>query len=112
MLAKMYRLAKQKDFDNVFKRGKPVFSTNLKIKFVTNERKNSRLAFVVSNKISKKATVRNKLRRQMSEIVRTNLKMIKMGYDVVVVVKQSILKRNFEQIEKELLADLKKAKLF
>ncbi|MBU1164592.1 ribonuclease P protein component [Patescibacteria group bacterium] len=111
MLAKINRLAKQKDFDHVFKRGKSVFSANLKLRFVRNELKNSRFAFVVSNKISKKATVRNRIRRQLSEIVRTNLTTIKKGNDVVVVVKQTILKKDFEQITNELLTNLKKAKL-
>ena len=48
----------------------------------------SRFGFVISNKISKLATRRNALKRQLRMIVEKSLPNIKPGYDVVMIVKR------------------------
>ncbi len=57
--------------------------------------------FIVSTKISKKAVVRNRIKRIMSEIIRINLEKLKNGYDVLFLIKPSIVKLDREDLEKE-----------
>ncbi|RJR30985.1 ribonuclease P protein component, partial [Candidatus Parcubacteria bacterium] len=69
----------------------------------------NRFAVVVSAKISKKATVRNKIRRRIYEILRINLTRMENGYDMIVIVSPDIIK-NYKEIERVLLGILKKIK--
>ncbi len=111
MLPKKYRLAKEKDFQKVF-RDRKVFDRRL---FTLRIRENgmvfSRFGFVISLKISKKAVERNKIRRQMQEAARINLKKIKPGFDIVLIAKPESLGKEYKKIEEDLLGGLRKADL-
>lgn len=61
----------------------------------------SHFGFIISTKISKKAVIRNRIKRIMSEVVRKNLKNIKKGYDVLFLIKHQAVKINKEDLEKE-----------
>ena len=61
----------------------------------------SRFGFIISTKISKKAVVRNRIKRIMSEVIRKNLDKIKSGYDVLFLIKPSAVKINKKEFEKE-----------
>ncbi len=60
--------------------------------------------FIISTKISKKAVVRNRIKRIMSEVIRINLDKIKTGYDVLFLIKPSVVKLDRETLEKETYA--------
>lgn len=66
-----------------------------------NDNEPSCFGFIISTKISKKAVIRNKIKRTMSEVIRKNLKKLKNGYDVLFLIKPSIVKINTELLEKE-----------
>lgn len=109
MLAKENRLNKAKDYGKVFKRSRPVFSEHMAIRKVTNHSNASRFGFVVSNKISKRATKRNALRRKLRSVIQTNLPMIDKGFDFVILVKKDFpLPYNFDQVREELMYLLSK----
>lgn len=63
MLPKINRNTKR-DVDRIFKSGKFVVSPNLSFKFIFSEAKTAKVSFICPKSISKKATVRNKLRRR------------------------------------------------
>lgn len=112
MLPKPNRLKKEKDFDQVFKKGKSIGGDFLFLKvFNRDENKESRFGFVVSTKVDKKATVRNKVKRRLREIVRSNLAQIKKGKDVVIVAQPKIKNQSFDSISNALLSKFKKAGL-
>lgn len=73
MLPKKYRLKKSEDIKSVLKLGRTVREGFLILKTRENNLSNPRFAFLISLKISKKATVRNRLKRRMSEFIRLNL---------------------------------------
>jgi ribonuclease P protein component len=102
MLAKKHRITKKKDFDKIFKSGKGKKEGFFVLKFIKNNLPESRFAFVVSLKVSKKAVVRNKIRRTLSEIIRQNMDGIKKGYDFIFVVQPGIA-QNWEEIKKTVL---------
>lgn len=111
MLPKENRLTHRKDFDNTFKKGKGAFSDILGIKFIENNLEESRFGIVVSNKISKKAVIRNKIKRQLREIIHQNLDEIKNRSDVVIICRPGIEKKEFQEIEQTILKTFKKIKL-
>jgi len=112
VLKKENRLTAEKDFGRVFKGSRPVHTQNLtfrvakrmskseirnpkqiknsnleKLKAESQKLEASRFGFVISNKISKLATRRNALKRQLRAIIEKELPNIKPGYDVVIMVK-------------------------
>lgn len=70
MLPSANRLKKKKDFERVFKGGKSLKSPFLVLKVVDNKSKENKFGFIVSQKVSKKAVVRNKVRRRLGAIIR------------------------------------------
>lgn len=112
MFQKNYRIKKKKDFEIIFKKGKS-FKNNLFIlKFINNDLGYNRFGFVVSQKVSKKATVRNKVRRRLVEVVKKEEKKINLlereitGRDLVVVALPSIDNKEFSEIKESLEAAL------
>lgn len=99
------RLKKKKEFDRVFRFSRPIYSQNFAIRFIkrTNADFPTRFGFVISNKIDKRSTKRNALKRQLREIVRGLISCFQSGYDVVVVVKQNFnFPYNHEEIKNQL----------
>lgn len=109
MLPRKYRLTAEKDFNRIFKRGRSVSGKGVGLKVAPNRLEVSRFAFVVSTKISKKAVVRNKLKRQMREVVCEVLEDIKKGMDVVVMARKDAADAEFSILKDSLLKVLKKA---
>jgi ribonuclease P protein component len=71
----------------VYQQGKTVRDPRCTLKYATNNRqKTYRLAVVVSKKISKKAVVRNRIRRRIYEIVRQREAHINQPFDMVLTV--------------------------
>jgi len=113
-----------KDFEILVKEGKFVAGKflNAKIwlldpekyprrKYTTND---LRIGFAVGLGISKKAVVRNRIKRQLREIIRLLLKeeKIKHGYHVLVMAKKEVVGKEYGEIEKEVGELLKRCKIF
>ena len=111
MLAKVNRLAKKSDIDNLFQRGKRAYSPFFAVRYSANNLENSRFAIVVANKVTKKATIRNRLRRQIREIIRLNLNKFSGYYDILVNISKECLEKDFQILENELLDLLKRNKI-
>jgi len=111
VLPKQFRLRKTKEIERTVKCGRSIFFKNLGIKYLANNLLISRFAIIVGLKVSKKATVRNKIKRQIREIVRLGLSKIKSGFDVVILTKPSIVNKTYKEIEGEIYEVLEKASL-
>lgn len=112
MLCAQNRLGKLSDIQRVFKNGRSFFIANLGIRSAKNQKNVSRFTVVVSTKVSKKATERNKLKRRLREIIRKEiLPSIKPGYDIMIMTKKDLIKKNFEDLKKDLIELFKKARL-
>mgnify|MGYP001574210280 CR=1 FL=1 len=113
MLAKKYRLTKQGDFKEVFSKGRGLAGRFFSIRYAPNTLENSRFAVVVANRVSKKATQRNRLKRQVREIIYLNLDKICGGnFDIIVNALFPALNKEFSNLEGDLLAIFKKINLF
>ena len=84
-----------------------------KLKAKSYQLEASRFGFVISNKISKLATRRNALKRQLRTIIEQELPNIKTGFDVVIMVKLDF-KYPYEQkaIKEQVEVGLKKMDLY
>lgn len=105
------RLTKKKDFEQVAKKGRPFFAKELGFKIVKNELAKNRYGIVVNLKVDKRAVKRNKIRRRIREIIRLNDENIKQGFDVMILVRESVKELKYREIEEKLMALFKKAGL-
>ena len=111
MLAKINRIKKKKDFETIFKNSKS-FKNNLFIfKIMKNNLGLNRFGFVVSQKVSKKAVIRNKVKRRLSEIIKAEEKNIKSGIDLIIITLPGSEKKDFSELKEAVSDALIKAKL-
>lgn len=111
MLPKQHRLRLEQDIKTLFAKGKGVFDTVCGIKYRRNDLPASRFAVVVGVKVSKNAVVRNRIRRKIREVVRLRLPMVVPGHDVMFLVRSEALKKTPADLERHVVAVLKKAGL-
>ncbi len=109
MLPFQNRLKKEKDFQRVFLYGKTINSNILTIKFLDNNTQETKVGFVVSKKISLKATDRNQIKRVLREEIKREISQIKKGIDMIIIVKGKILKLAPAEIKASLVETLKRA---
>ena len=114
MIPRQYRLKHMKDFEILFKEGRFVNADFVTVKIWKTEpdkyprRKYNledlKIGFVVGKKVSKSAVKRNRIRRQMREVVRLLLKdeKLKSGFMLALIAKPLILGKKYEEINKEL----------
>ena len=92
MLSKYHRFHGHGSLRYVYKNGQAVRSHFMTIKTVkSSRRKHSRFAIVISKKVLKSAVGRNRVRRRIYEVVRSELPKISSPHDVVVMVFSSEL---------------------
>lgn len=113
MLQKKNRLMRRDGFARLHKMGRFSGDKFLAIKYLLNKLEVTRVGFLVGLKISKKAVVRNKIRRRLREIFRLLIKndQLKKGFDIVVLVRPEIVDKNYDEIKLSLEGVLKKAGL-
>lgn len=101
-LPKEFRLKKQKEFDKVKQQGQTVHSSLFVVSYIDNQSDGPKFGFVVSKKIDKKAVVRNKIRRRLSEAIRCLFPQLKKDIYAVFLVKKRIKEANFKEIKEEI----------
>jgi len=111
MLPKANRLKRKKDFDQVFKYGTGIDGSFLFLKVRKTDSDQKRFGFVVSQKVSKKAVVRNKTKRRLREAVREVFPQVISGIDVILVAKPKITDKEFCEIEEAVEFLFRKAKI-
>jgi len=111
MLPQAHRLQKEKDIGNTFKEGRGFKEDFLILKTAKNNLGKIRFGFIVSTKISPKATVRNKVRRKLSELVRIKLKNLKTGTDNILIASPGLETKDFWEMEESLNRLFLKAKI-
>lgn len=111
MLAKEHRLRKQKDFEAVFKTGRYSRGVFLSLKTAKNNLPQSRFGIAVSAKVSKKAVIRNKIKRRLRHIIYRRLPEIKDGFDIAIIAAPAAAEKTFGETVSEFNDLLEKGKL-
>ena len=68
----------------------------------------SRFSIIAGLRVSKKAVIRNKIKRRVGEIARLNTSKIKSGYFIVITVKPAAVNKEFEYLKENLTSILSK----
>ncbi|MEK7211579.1 MAG: ribonuclease P protein component [Patescibacteria group bacterium] len=111
MLSRKYSL-RAKDFGRILKQGRIFNTPYFRLRSLPNNFPNIRVGIIISAKVSKKAVLRNRLKRQISEIFRLNFSKLQPGYDIVITVSGSMVGKKYQEIKEEVLRALKTIKLF
>lgn len=110
MLGKEKRISRSYEYRNVYQQGKKIPGRYI-IAFVTpNLTENNRFGIVTSKKVGK-AVVRNKAKRQLRAIVKSQWADLGQGYNVVIVVRNSFPGIPFKLIKKDFSIVMRKAGL-
>lgn len=123
MLHRQFRLKHDRDFNTLFTDGQFVGAPLLTLKLWQIDPskyprrnytlENLKIGFVVSTKVSKSAVVRNRLKRQMREVVRLLLKdgLVKAGYMLAFIAKAEMIGREYKEIERDIINVLRRASI-
>jgi ribonuclease P protein component len=110
MIAKKFRL-KRSDLALPLEKGETLHSKLFIIKYLKNNENFSRYCVIISRKISNKAVVRNKLRRQAFEAIAKIEKLEKnQNFDIVLIPRKQILESSYKDIEEDLQLNIFKLK--
>ena len=83
---KSNRLLAKADFDRVFKKGLKNHGKYFLVVYSKNGQDIPRLGIAVSRKVSPRAVIRNRIKRQIREAFRQNKSLVS-GFDIVVIAK-------------------------
>ena len=104
-------IKKNKEFGKVYKMGKSIVDKYLVLYFLPNQQRFTRFGFSTGKKIGK-AVIRNRIKRIMREICRTNSNLIKTGYDCVIIIRPRITQDpTYRNMEKSFLKLVTRADL-
>ncbi len=109
MLPRENRLTEKSDFAKVLKEGRIIGGVFLSLAVRRGDGTAPKVGFIVSNKISKKAVERNRLKRLMRRAARTHLSDIKNGTYLVFLAKRKAANAASEEITRESQALLKRS---
>lgn len=117
-LPKAYRLRRRQDFSKVYQLGSRWATSHLTLRALRQEMtiqsvepdqsssfpvvKPTRIGISISQKVSKRAVVRNRIKRQVRAALYQLLPHISPGWQLVVVVKPSAIRCGYEQFLQEL----------
>lgn len=106
VLPKQYRLTRPKDFSRVHQKGKQASTRNLVVKFVEQTGQSTddcpRFGVTISQKVSKKAVVRNRLKRQVKAALQQLLPHVRAGLWVVILLRSASVQCDYWQFLQEL----------
>jgi ribonuclease P protein component len=109
MLAQDRRLRKSRDIERVYKKGRFGGAKDLTLKALITHQPMTRATVVVAKKISKKAVVRNRIRRRLMEILAANWETLAPGCDIVVTVRSDVSDFSGSELTGQLLGALRRA---
>jgi len=92
-----HRVRKRRDFERAYEEGKKVVTPEFALFMFPNGTSISRLGITTTRRLGK-AVIRNRARRLVREAYRTNQQNVPSGYDMVVVVRAPLLKRNAREL--------------
>jgi len=111
MLPKVYRLTKSNAIKKVMREGRRASSRFFSLKSLPSFDPKPRFTIITDLRVSKKSIIRNRLKRQASEIIRSAIGDIFGGHDIVIWIKPEAVGKEYEEIEKDMLWVLKKSNL-
>lgn len=111
MINKQNKLNKDQEINDVFKNKKKCYNRYVGVLIKENSIGFQRFVIIISRKTLKGAVVRNKIRRQVKDIITKHQKDFKFYADMVLIIKSEIEVADYVQIEEDILFCLRKLKI-
>ena len=94
------RIKRHFDFIEMKDTNTKAFTRSFVLQIRPNDKNTTRVGFTVSKKIAKQAVQRNRLRRQMREIVRLSSKLAELypSHDLILIARSEALNRSYQQL--------------
>lgn len=111
MLPKNNRLTSRFDYAKLKKTGRKYQSLSFALLYQENNHLPCRFGVIVSTRISRKATQRNKIKRQLREVLFKLIPRLLPGFDFLFLTKTNIVGKSVPEIEKEVFDLFNRLKL-
>ncbi|MGV2999222.1 ribonuclease P protein component [Streptococcus suis] len=109
-MRKTYRVKRERDFKEIFNKGKNVANRKFVIYHLPQDRDHFRVGLSVSKKLGN-AVTRNKIKRRLRHVL-LELKEDIQAEDFVIIARKGVEELTYQEIKKNLLHVLKLAKLY
>lgn len=100
-MRRVFSVTKKEEFDSIFKRGRFIKGSFISFKVKKTNLGHIRIGIIVGQKISKKAVIRNKIKRRIREGVKEFIDEDK-SIDIVALPTAEIISKSFKEIKKEI----------
>lgn len=106
-LPKRYRLTSTKEFAQVYQAGRQVSTKHLVVKFMESpggqpSHECSRFGITISQKVSKQAVIRNRLKRQIRAALQVLMPRLQSGLWIVIILRSAAIECDYWQFLQEL----------
>ncbi len=103
MLARGHRLTDRRAFDQLYRRGQRLSTEHFLVRLEGTGRKELRFGVVMSTKVSKRAVIRNRHKRQIRAVLESLVTHLPRGWDILITVRRAVRERcEWEDFRKEL----------
>ncbi|OGL85943.1 ribonuclease P protein component [Candidatus Uhrbacteria bacterium RIFCSPLOWO2_02_FULL_48_12] len=92
MFPKKRRLRHRRDINFLLRRGRQINVPGLTLRFLPTANSYPRATVVAGVAVSKKATVRNRLKRQVRHLLASEIKLLNRGVDIMLTIRPPLLK--------------------
>jgi ribonuclease P protein component len=104
------RIKRREDFVGLQESGSKVSARNLLLIYSQSDKATSRFGIVVTRKLDPRATVRNRVKRKIREVLRLNRCNLLGNFEILIIARRGIAECSFQEIEKQILESLRRAK--
>lgn len=105
------RIKKSREFQRIRDSSRKIFSKHFLMLVARSEASRPRLGITITTKIDKRAAVRNKLKRRIRYIFRTQQESFKNPVDLVVIARQNSQLCSFDELKFEIIGMLRRGGL-
>ncbi len=103
----MFKTLKSSEIKSILKEGRSFKTPHLIVVYRKNNLGSPRFAFIISRRFSKKAVIRNRVKRIIKEAIKLNNELLKnLSYDIVLIPKKDIYTKKMT----DLIQDIQKIK--
>ena len=103
------RLKRSRQFLTLQRQGRKLYSKHFLLLVDQNGLSHSRLGVTITRKLDQRATVRNKLRRRIRELFRTQRPHIAPGFDILVIARKNAQEITYGDLRREIMGALRHA---
>ncbi len=111
MFSKKQRLCKQKEIEAVFKGDISAYGQLFGLKAINSPLKYNRYTVIISTKVSKLAVERNRIKRNVKNVLKKHDPQVKKPVDCIIITLKSANNANSDKIETAIVGLLKRTRL-